>query len=305
MVLFSERNNLRKEIEKTYDISPDAYKLLFKTCARYLIHLAWLFPLYCPDDGVSIYSYSEHDLIEELRFEIPSLVDDEGFINPVITKDIWTNEETSNYDQYAILDFIEFIYQNIKDFSVGYHHSYFNHTHIDFLKTNNETATFLQDINKMFKRTGLLYTLKENGEIERIVLNASIIKEALDTIDNLQDKSLKELINDAISSFLKPGPKNIGNAVEKIWDAFERAKTYYVGLDKKSSSLKLISTISEGQNEMVEVLNKEFKELTELGNSFRIRHHETDKTEFVSDAHREYFFNRCLSLLCLLLNYIN
>ncbi len=45
-------------------------------------------------------------------------------------------------------------------------------------------------------------------------------------------------------------------------------------------------------------------ELTDLGNSFRIRHHETSKIDFTSDNHREYFFNRCLALIVLAIKYI-
>lgn len=304
MALFTERNHLRKEIEKTYDISPEAYKLLFKTCSRYLIYLAWLFPLYCPDDGASIYSYNETDLIEDLKFEIPSLMNNEGFISPVITNDIFGDGEIRNYNQYAILDFVEYVYHNIKDFNAGYHHPFFNHTHLHFLETNDAAKSFLEDTNKIFAKTGLLYQLNENGEVERMVLNRVIIDETKNNIKTIQDKGLEELINDALLSFLKPGTKNLENAVEKIWDAFERAKTYYVGLDKKTSSTKLILNISEEQNEMIEVLKLEFKELTDLGNSFRIRHHETDKIDFSSDNHKEYFFNRCLSLLSLILKYI-
>lgn len=304
MALFTERNHLRKEIEKTYTISPDAYKLLFKTCSRFFTNLAWRFPCYCPDDGVSIFSYSERDLIEELHFDIPNLVDDDKFIVPIIVDDIYTGEKSPNYDQYAILDFIEYIFSNIKDYDDGHLHPYFNHTHLVFFETNETASIFLVEINRMFTRTGLLYELKDNGEIERVVLNAAVIEEVKNNLKTIQDRGLRELVDDALSLYLKPGPKYIENAVEKIWDAFERAKTYYVGLDKRESSNKLISTITEEQKEMVEVMNKEFKELTDLGNSFRIRHHETDKIDFVSDNHREYFFNRCLALISLVLKYI-
>lgn len=304
MALFTERNHLRKEIEKTYNISPEAYELLFKTCYRYLIHLAWLFPLYCPDDGASIYSYNEHDLVSELKFDIPDLIDNDAFIKPVIKEDVFTNEKQLNYNQYAILDFIEYVFQNIKDYREGYHHQFFNHAHIYFLETNNSRTQFLGDVNKMFARTGLLYELKFNGEIERIVLNDSVVCEVRAEAISLQDKSLKDLIDDSISSFLKPGPKNMEHAVEKIWDAFERVKTYYVNLDKKASIAKLVETISEGQSDTGNVIDREFAELTKLGNEYRIRHHETNKIEFISDNHREYFFNRCLAILSLTLKYI-
>lgn len=305
MALFTERNNLRKEIEKTYFISPEKYELLFKICSRYFINLAWKFPCFCPDDGASIFSYNEHDLITELKFDIPNLINNEGFIAPVIIKDPFTNEETPNYDQYAVIDLIEYMFNHIKDYQEGYHHRFFNHNHIQFIDTFNSRFAFLEEINKMCKKTGLLYELKNNGEIERVVLNEMLIKDVKRDANLLQDNSLKELINDSIYLFLKPGSKNLEFAVEKIWDAFERAKTYYTELDKKASTNKIIENISEGQITMVGVLNAEFLELTSLGNKFRIRHHETDKIDFASDNHREYFYNRCLALLSLMLKYIN
>jgi len=304
MALFTERNNIRKEIEKTYNISPPAYELLFRTCSKYFVNLAWLFPNYCPDDGLSIFSYNKHDFIEEMKFEIPNLVDGDDFIKPVIVEDIFTNEKTPNYDQYAILDFIEYIFKNIKDYNEIHFHSFFNHFHLYFNETSETSKTFLYDINRMFKRTGLLYELKDNGQVERAVLNGELIIELKSAVENIKDKGLKELIEEALSLYLKPDLRNIGTAVEKLWDAFERAKTYYAGLDKKTSSTKLIETIAENQIEMFNVIEKEFKELTDLGNQFRIRHHETDRIDFVSDNHREYFFNRCLSLMAVVLKYI-
>lgn len=304
MALFTERNHLRKEIEKTYDICPEAYELLFKTCSRYLINLAWLFPVCCPDDGTSIWSYNESDLIEELKFDIPNLISNDEFVKPALIEDVFSGEKQPNYDQYAILDFVEYVFRNIKDYSETRFHSFFNHTHLRFVESNDTANSFLKDINRMFERTGLLYELKDNGEIERIILNGASILEIKNNIKSIKDKGLKELIEEALSWYLKPGTKNMGNAVEKIWDAFERAKTYYSDLDKKASATKLIKTISENQTEMFDLIEKEFSELTILGNSFRIRHHETNKIEFVSDNHREYFFNRCLSVLSLILQYL-
>ena len=52
------------------------------------------------------------------------------------------------------------------------------------------------------------------------------------------------------------------------------------------------------------VLTAEFKELTTIGNNFRIRHHETNKIDIVDIRHYDYFFNRCLALIALALQYL-
>jgi hypothetical protein len=94
------------------------------------------------------------------------------------------------------------------------------------------------------------------------------------------------------------------DAVEKIWDALERLKTYYITLDKKHSAAKIVNDMAHGQAEFTDLFNAEFKALTDIGNSFRIRHHETDKIDITDTRHYDYFFNRCLSLIALAIQYL-
>lgn len=77
------------------------------------------------------------------------------------------------------------------------------------------------------------------------------------------------------------------------------------GLDKKKSSEKLISLISNGNEDFKDLFNTEYKTLTDIGNKFRIRHHETDKIDIDDDRYYDYLYiDVCLllSCLCVLLN---
>ena len=47
-----------------------------------------------------------------------------------------------------------------------------------------------------------------------------------------------------------------------------------------------------------------FKSLTSIGNHYRIRHHETDKINITDSRYYDYFFNRCLSLIALAIQYL-
>ena len=47
---------------------------------------------------------------------------------------------------------------------------------------------------------------------------------------------IKELLEEAILDYKIPNPSARRDAVEKIWDALERLKTYYTSLDKKASA---------------------------------------------------------------------
>jgi len=90
-------------------------------------------------------------------------------------------------------------------------------------------------------------------------------------------------------------------SIEKIWDAFERMKTYFEE-NKKLSAEKLIKVVSEDNLLFSEYIYREFKdELTNIGNKFQIRHFERDKVQIKSNLHIDYFFHRmgCLIHLCL------
>jgi len=111
-------------------------------------------------------------------------------------------------------------------------------------------------------------------------------------------------MNDAIALYKTPSPAARQDSVEKIWDALERLKTYYTNVDKKTSATKVVEDMSSGQSDFITMFNTEFKALTDIGNSFRIRHHETNKIDITDNRHYDYFFNRCLSLIALAIQYL-
>ena len=116
------------------------------------------------------------------------------------------------------------------------------------------------------------------------------------------DKGIEELIKIAEDLY---GQGKYSYAVEKIWDAFERIKTYYYPqLDKKKSVDKIIDEISCNNMEFRSMFASEFKSLTDIGNSYRIRHHETNKIDISEDIHYEYFYKRCFALISVLLKII-
>ena len=120
--------------------------------------------------------------------------------------------------------------------------------------------------------------------------------------DNIQEKGLKELIEEA-QDYRKKDKKV---AVEKIWDALERLKTYYVtsGVDKKKSVKQVVDEISHNNSRYFELFDEEFMKLTTIGNKYRIRHHEMDKIEIIDENYYDYFYNRCLALIDLALKFL-
>lgn len=88
-------------------------------------------------------------------------------------------------------------------------------------------------------------------------------------------------------------------ATQKLWDAFERIKTYDKRLHKNKSAENLVLLMSKENANYKEILDNEFRNLTSIGNDFRIRHHETFKNDIIYKEHYDYLFHRCLALLRL------
>ena len=112
------------------------------------------------------------------------------------------------------------------------------------------------------------------------------------------------MLKDAIALYKTPNPAARQDSVEKIWDALERLKTYYTILDKKRSAERIVNDMANGNDDFADLFNNEFKMLTDIGNKYRIRHHETNKIDITDDRYCDYLFNRCLSLIALAIQYL-
>lgn len=113
------------------------------------------------------------------------------------------------------------------------------------------------------------------------------------------DEELDRLIQEAKERFQKTSDKEV--ALVMLWGAFERIKTFY-DANKRLSAEELINQISTDFDK--NFIEKEFKELTTIGNSYRIRHHEQGKIEIKDIKHIDYLFLRMLALLNLCLENI-
>lgn len=159
-------------------------------------------------------------------------------------------------------------------------------------------SDFAADINTIFNLNSISLRLN-NGKIESLV-TSHITNSSLASID---EAGLKELLQEASRYYEK---ENLNIAVEKLWDAFERLKTYYSPtLDKKKSVSRITENMSGNNEVFKELFENEFHELTRIGNNFRIRHHETTKLDIEDNRHYDYFYKRCLSLITTAIQYLN
>ncbi|MBP3041029.1 hypothetical protein J9303_16300 [Bacillaceae bacterium Marseille-Q3522] len=170
---------------------------------------------------------------------------------------------------------------------------------IEFFEKHSMSDNFEAQINAILKLNEIPFQLS-NGKLENI-FDTQINQSSLVFV---QEVGLKELLQEASKYY---DESNLQIAVEKLWDAFERLKTYYCSstIDKKKSARKVVKHMGNNQQPFIELFEKEFHELTTLGNNFRIRHHETTKIDIQDKRHYEYFYKRCLSLISTAIQYLD
>lgn len=307
MKYYTERHGMREPIEKSYDITPNKYRALLRCCEKYYVNIAWKYPEEC-SDGLGYYGLSQERLAEEIEFEIPDLfIDMRGHVGvPLVIENIFSDgPDVEEYNQFALLDFIEHMAENIRDVQKGDYHKFFNHYHLITKDTKTARLAFINEMNDCFKKTNLLYLLNQDGEVERVIENDVITPDVIETALSVNEKGTRDLLKEAIALHRSHDPNAARDSVEKLWDAFERLKTYYTHLDKKGSVEQIINSISGGKQEYIKLFNDEFKQLTDIGNDYRIRHHETNKIDIEDTRYYDYLFNRCFSLVALTVQYLD
>lgn len=251
------------------------------------------FPEECPE-GQGISGCDRTQLSNAIKAEIPKLPTP---IRACINQGLYQEDDVVP-EKYAILDFIEFLYSNIKDAEpIGRYHDYHGHYHYKFTDSGQAASEYKNKINTIFARNGIVFYLDEDGLIKRTIPESfkTIIT---DIRFSTNDPRLNELLETSYSKFILPKPESRIESLEKIWDAFERIKSYYEE-NKKISADTLISEISDRNHLFQSYIEAEFRSLTEVGNKFQIRHFERNKVQLHSNLHIDYLFYRMSSLIHL------
>lgn len=153
--------------------------------------------------------------------------------------------------------------------------------------------------------TAIAFT-KTAKRYSKVIIN--ILEEFLDTNKlvgfdlsnlNIDDNELVNLILDSAKLFNQNDYKA---ACYNIWGALERIKTFNytdedIRHDKRKSSDELLNSISQGNEGLKILYENELKELTKIGNTYKIRHHEKNQVVLECDKYYKYFYLRCLSFL--------
>ena len=199
-------------------------------------------------------------------------------------------------DNTAFLDLIECCFRLIAPFNNGK----CNSGKYECLRESvSENMRF--EVNRVFIRDGVAFKLNPDGEIVRT--GAPIVTDAVQNATFITgDETLDELLNTARDKFVNRDRSTRSEALDKLWDAWERLKTLEVPGDKRASTAALLDRVAAGDAPFRERLEKEARALTDIGNDFMIRHSETDRHPLTDDRHVDYLFHRMFSLVYLLLD---
>lgn len=215
----------------------------------------------------------------------------------VIRPDEWSRAEQPPSDG-QVFELIEFTYEYIAEPRiVGEPHWYRGHSHYTYDQQEGRRK-YEEQVNRLFERNGMAFEMKE-GEVIRMAPTG--FQEALaETVFCTGDSFLDDLLETARQKILNRELKVRRESLEKLWDAWERLKTVEPGKDKKAQATALLEKASDNPS-LQEQLQKEARELTEIGNKFMIRHSETNKVPITESRHVDYLFHRMFAFIRLLL----
>ncbi len=290
---FSERE-LGKKQPNTEEINLNVYNGIITLFKKYKKNFAKDFPEFCSDPGDLICGVDSGSLIAAIQAIVPGLNSSVRILY----------EEKYVPNKYDVLDFVEFCYDKITDYEEGRYHSYYRHYHLSFSDDTQNKDEFRDEINKLFERNRIIFYLDENGMVKRH-LPIGLENIVNNFYVNTDDERLNELISFSIEKISNPKESDHILALEKIWDAFERLKTFYIEKNKKKSVEQLIQEISGSTEGYNELLDDEFRELTRIGNSYQIRHFEKDKIQINNFNQIDYLFYRMIALIDLCITSLN
>jgi hypothetical protein len=241
------------------------------------------FPEMCPDnDGVTGTSKSTMSMAVSAEF-------------PELSIPLQASETPATL---LILDFLEFCHEHVAKPIQGRYHQYFGLHHLSFDVAQGQEE-FRQRVNRIFSRNGIAFELQTTGQISRLA--PPVVGDILErAIFRTGDRFLDSMLESARAKYLNPNLQVRLEALEKLWDAWERIKTLEYPADKKKSVDAMLKKAS-GEPKFRESLDREASELTSIGNNFMIRHTETTKTPIASSAHVDYLFHRMFALVYLVL----
>ena len=160
---------------------------------------------------------------------------------------------------------------------------------------------YSEEVNRIFSRNGLAYTLTDEGIIER--LSPPVLSELLASAEFATgDSELDHILESARRKYASPREEIRREALLELWDAWERLKTTGEGSNKNDQiSSVLDDAAGSAYPKFRERLETDARELTSIGNRHQIRHAELSQEKVEKGEHIDYLFHRLFSMMYLIL----
>jgi hypothetical protein len=201
-------------------------------------------------------------------------------------------------DTMVALDLIQFCYQAVSKPVQGGYHSFFRHHHLSFDEAIGKEE-FRKKINTIFRRNGLAFVLTNDGSIKRVV--PELFKKPISSYLHTGDAILDDMIDEAKKKFINPDTKIRREAIERLWDCWERIKSLEDPSNKRKSIVALINKATSESNTRT-LLEEEARKLTDIGNTFHIRHSEVTQVIIADSTMIDYLFYRLFTFIQMLLS---
>ena len=294
---FSDRENgPRARTEQV--ISPAVWAGLVATVQALINSGAFglRFPERCPD-GQAVCGCDTDALAASVIAEMPGLawpletmcLVEDGFLS---------QREPFAPDTLLILDFIEFIYASVAKPIPGKHHDFFSHHHLTFDQQSGQEE-FRATVNRIFSRNGVAFEMLSTGRIVR-VLPPVLGEDLKRTIFRTGDRTLDNMLDECRAKFSDRNPLLRREALERLWDGWERLKSLADPGDKKRS-IKIILDATAAEPSLRARLEGEATELNSIGNSHLIRHSEVNHVPVIVVDQVDYLFHRLFAMIQLIL----
>lgn len=293
---FSDREfGVRARVEQV--ISPTLWAAIVATVQSLINSGAFglRFPERCPD-GPAVCGCDESALGASVAGEMP------GLAWPLqVTQEVeggfMSQSEPFAPDTGLVLDFVEFVYASVAKPIPGKYHDFFSHHHLTFNQESGQDE-FRITINRLFVRNGLAYEMLSSVRIVR-VLPSVVGDELRRTTFNSGDRLLDVMLEECRAKFTDRSPLVRREGLERLWDAWERLKSLAHVDKRRSVEIMLQAVAPEPAFRMR--LEADAKQLTEIGNSHLIRHHEQAQIAVTDADQIDYLFHRLFALITLLL----
>lgn len=254
------------------------------------------FPERCPD-GQAICGCDQDAIAASVVAEMPGLtwpLETSRLVDDSFLK----QREPFAPDTLLILDFVEFVYASVAKPIPGKHHDFFNHHHFTFDQPPGQEE-FRATVNRIFSRNGVAFEMLSTGRIVR-VLPPVLGEELKRTIFRTGDRTLDNMLDECRIKFSDRNPLVRREALERLWDGWERIKSLADPSDKKKS-IKIILDATSAEPSLRERLESEAIELTSIGNSHLIRHSEVNQVPVIDVDQVDYLFHRLFAMIQLVL----